>query len=611
MKIISKENLQGNIEHILKKDLLIPCFVYKIPIEVSKNRTLNFIEETILKLIHIDENLKQNVKKLSEMLGFYSDNKEEDRTKIVELIVSKFKDLRLDDDVQENKSEVIVYQFYQEAYTNELLPIITKELNDFSFDDKSHRFKDYNEYLQVEFKQSIGSKKNTTAILANKFNREFNKPTKSDIIKTIFEHNQQKFKGGHRIDYKDFKIETVGDPELLYLHVKLYMPNIKSFVITNGFTNDFSPILRKLFEEQYSELLNIFKNETRVDVQKIQNNNIDIPFENSIDRYGDVKNIIEKIEKQSLILKKEDSGKDIIVRANDLLAQSLYDVIEKAFYYLSQNLTDTEDLKKKELIQTLAKECGFKIDKKKYLPIFKVHNNDNLQKYFAKALLFKKDELYELAMNYPDILFTLKELFDLRNPLKHSGQREETLLEFNPENLFEYKEIIYKSISVILRVKQKNINTQGVTIDDTDSHLGNAHLDLENEFGIDVVKQFPQELKDNLEWINFNLNGMDFEQNKSAVVNEVLTRLYSSMELLLRKKINDLPKNVSLGYIYNIVLERKSLPENDLKLINDLKELRGHGNLSLEEVLAIKEKELIELKNSCFLFIKRLYEKVL
>lgn len=118
-----------------------------------------------------------------------------------------------------------------------------------------------------------------------------------------------------------------------------------------------------------------------------------------------------------------------------------------------------------------------------------------------KHFFFKKDELYELAMNYPDILFTLKELFDLRNPLKHSGQREETLLEFNPENLFEYKEIIYKSISVILRVKQKNINTQGVTIDDTDSHLGNAHLDLENEFGIDVVKQFPQELKDNLEWI--------------------------------------------------------------------------------------------------------------
>ena len=198
------------------------------------------------------------------------------------------------------------------------------------------------------------------------------------------------------------------------------------------------------------------------------------------------------------------------------------------------------------------------------------------------------DELYDLAIKYPNILFILEILFDFRNALKHSGQREETLLEVNPENLFEYKEIIYKSISVILRVKQKSINTQGVTIDDTDSHLGNAHLDLENEFGIDVVKQFPQELKDNLEWINFNLNGMDFEQNKSAVVNEVLTKLYSSIELLLRKKINDLPKNVSLGYIYNILVDRKNLSKNDLGLIEEVIKLRGHGNLSLEDVFHIE-----------------------
>ena len=611
MKIISKENLQGNIEHILKKDLLIPCFVYKIPIEISKAKSLNFIEETILKLIQIDDSLKQDILRVSRMIGFYSENKEEDRTKIVELIVSKLKDLRLDDDVQENKSEVIVYQFYQEAYTNELLPIITKELNDFSFVEKSYKLKDYNEYLQVEFKQYISSKKNTNAVFANKFNRNPYKPTKSDIIKTIFEHNQQRYKESHSIDYKDFKIETIGDPELLYLHVKFYMPSVKSFLITNGFTNDFSPILRNLFEKQHSELLSIFKNETIVDAQKIQNNNIDIPFDNSIDRYGDVKILIKNIEKQSLILKSKDSSKDRIASAKDLFAQSLYDVIEKSFYYLSKNLTDTQDLKKRELIQTLAQECGFKIDNKKHLSIFKVHNNDNLQKYFAKALLFKKDELYELAINYQNILFTLRELFDLRNALKHSGQREETLLEVNPENLFEYKEIIYKSISVILRVKQKSINTQGVTIDDTDSHLGNAHLDLENEFGIDVVKLFPQEIKDNLEWINFNLNGMDFEQNKITIVNEVLTKLYSSIELLLRKKINDLPKNVSLGYIYNILVDRKNLSKNDLGLIEEVIKLRGHGNLSLEDVFHIEEKDLKDLKNRTFLFIQKLYKEVL
>ncbi|MCG3701567.1 hypothetical protein L5F41_05590 [Aliarcobacter butzleri] len=610
MKIISKEKNHSDIEHILKKDLLIPCFVYKIPIEISKNRTLNFIEETILKLIHIDESLKQDIERLSKMIGFYSEKKDEDKTKIVKLIVSKLKDLRLDDNVQDNKSEVIIYQFYQEAYTNELLPIITQELNDFSFDEKSYKFQDYDEYVQVEFKQSIGSKKNTKAILVNQFNEKFYKPSKADIIKTIFEHNQQKYKESHTIDYKDFKIETVGDPELIYLHVKLYMPSIKSFVVTNGFTNDFSPILRKLFENQHATLLNILKNETRVDAQKNQNWNIDIPFENSIDRYSNVKVLVKKIEEQSFILNNNDSSKDEIQKAKDLFAQNLYDVIEKTFAYLSQDLVDTQDLKKKELLNKLAQDCGFQVDNKRDLPIFKVYNNDNLQKYFAKALLYKKDELYDLAIKYPNILFILEILFDFRNTLKHSGQREETLLKIQTKKLFEYKDIIYKSISIILRVKQKKIKVQETTIDDSDSHFTNAYLDLENEFGIDVVNQFPQELKDNLLSINFALNGMDFEQNKSAVVNEVLTRLYSSIELLLRKKINNLPEKSSLGYIYNILVDKKYLSENDLKLIHDLKELRGHGNLSLEDVLHIKEKALRELKNNSFLFIRKLYEKI-
>lgn len=610
MKIISKEKNHSDIEHILKKDLLIPCFVYKIPIEISKNRTLNFIEETILKLIHIDESLKQDIERLSKMIGFYSEKKDEDKTKIVKLIVSKLKDLRLDDNVQDNKSEVIIYQFYQEAYTNELLPIITQELNDFSFDEKSYKFQDYDEYVQVEFKQSIGSKKNTKAILVNQFNEKFYNPSKADIIKTIFEHNQQKYKESNTIDYKDFKIETIGNPELIYLHVKLYMPSIKSFVVTNGFTNDFSPILRKLFENQHLSLLNILKNETKVDAQKNQSRNIDIPFENSINRYSNIKVLVKKIEEQSFILKNDDSSKDEIQKAKDLFAQNLYDVIEKAFSYLSQDLVDTQDLKKKELLNKLAQDCGFQVDNKRDLPIFKVHNNDNLQKYFAKALFYKKDELYDLAIKYPNILFTLKILFDFRNPLKHCGQREETLLKIQTEKLFEYKDIIYKSISIILRVKQKKIKVQETTIDDSDSHFINAYLDLENEFGIDIVNQFPQEVKDNLLSINFALNGMDFEQNKSAVVNEVLTRLYSSIELLLRKKINNLPEKSSLGYIYNILVDKKYLSENDLKLIHDLKKLRGHGNLSLEDISHIKEKTLRELKNSSFLFIRKLYEKV-
>jgi hypothetical protein len=160
---------------------------------------------------------------------------------------------------------------------------------------------------------------------------------------------------------------------------------------------------------------------------------------------------------------------------------------------------------------------------------------------------------------------------------------------------------------LILKVKQKNIENKDIIIYDSDSHFINAYLDLENEFGIDLFSQFPQEIKDNLEFINFALYSNDFKENKFTIVNEVLTKLYSSIELLLQKKISDLPEKSSLGYIYNIVVDRKSLSKDDLELINKVKGLREHGSLSVKDALNIKEKDLKELKNSCFKFIKKLY----
>jgi len=435
--------------------------------------------------------------------------------------------LRLENNTEEDKNEVIVYQFYQEAYTNELLPIITQKINNFTFEDKSYKYEDYNEYSIIEFKRDISSKRNIRAIIANTYNRKPYKPKKFDIIKTIFEHNQQKYTKYYNIDYKNFKIDTVGTPELVYLHVKLYMPNIESFVITNGFTNDFSPLLRKIFENQHSELLYLFRNETRIDVQKNKNLDIDIPFENSIDRYQNVKVLIKRIEKQSLILKEKKSNKDEIKKAKDLFVQSLYDVIEKTFEYISKDLMETKDLKNRKLLIELAKNIGFNVDEKEILPIFKVHNKNNLQKYFSKSLFYKKDELYEVARKYPNALFILKTLFNFRNGLKHS-QKEEILKKIEIDKLFKYKDIIYDIISLILKVKQKNDKENGLMVEESDSYFNNAYLDLENELSIDTIKQLPQEVKDNLIHINFILGGMDFKKNQFSIVKDTLNNLYSS-----------------------------------------------------------------------------------
>jgi hypothetical protein len=606
MKIISEEKDNSNIEHSLIKDILIPCFMYKIPIEKSKENKLNFIEETILKLIQIDNSLKNDVNRLSKMLGFYNEEKTDDKTKIISLILTKLKDLRIEDNEEKDETEVEIYQFYQEAYTDELLPIITKKINDYSYPQKNSSYKESSN-RQISFKQNVNSRKTIHAILANGYDPyNISKPTKQDFIKTIFTHNQNNYHGSFTVDYKNFNIEIL-KPELIYLHTKLYILKnaTGSFIITNGFTNDFSTPLRTIFESRHQKLLKILKQETKTDSDNNNNpNQVIVPFEDRINRYSDVKELIVNIEKESTKIKQDETSLEETQKSKDRFAQSLYDLIEKTFSVLSKGYPDTESLKDRKLLNTLAKDIGFKIDKECDLPIFKVHNKDNLQKYFAKTLIYKKDELYEISLKYPNLLFILKILFPFRNALKHS-EKEEILKKIDINKLFEYKKIMYSVISIALHVKSKSIQENYLENDD-DTDLNNAYLDLENEFNVDVMNQLPQEVKDNLTDLNYFIN-MDFDQNKRNIVEKVANNLYSSFELVIRKKTPGLPEKASLGYIVNHLYKLNATTDEE-KLIRQIVKLRGHGSPNMEDVEKITKNELQELKNSSFDYIKKLIE---
>jgi len=609
MKIISKEKFHSDIDDILTKDLLIPCFMYKIPIEVSKDKTLNFIEETILKLIHVDESLKDDAQRLSQMIGFYSETNTEDKTKIVQLILKKLKDLRIEDN-DENSSEVTIYQFYQEAYTNELLPIITKEINEFSYVEKDYAFQKSNEYREVSFKENINSKFNIKSILGNQYNKRYSKPTKIDIIKNIYAHNQNKYQGSHTIDYKNFKIDMLDKPELIYLHTKLFIPknNIESIVITNGFTNDFSTTLRKIFENKHFELLKMLRQELKQDIEQQREKNLQIPFCSKILKYGDIVRELKNIERNITTLESDESNKKDIKISKGRVTESLYDIVETLFSILSAEIKADKSLKNKNLLNGLAKDMGFEVTSKRIMSIFNVHDNDNFQKYLAKSLVYKKNELFEIALQYPRFLIILNKLFSFRNGLKHS-QKEETLQKIDDDLLFEYKEMIYKVISIILSVEQKDIEQTSMDNDD-DIYQNHAYLDLEDEFSMDVMNQLPQEVIDNLTEINYWLNEMDFESNKNNIVTTVLNNIYSSLELLFRKKIDKLPEKVSLGYISNYIEQNESIDIDDIKLVKEIVLKRGHGKQkTIEEISNISEKELINLKNSSFKLIKKLMEE--
>lgn len=612
MKIISVEAYNSNIEHSLRKDLLIPCFMYKIPVETSKNNDLNFIEKSILKLIEIDATLKGDIDRLSHMLGFCIKDKynkcienDSDKRTIVELILRKIKDLRIDENSSEEKTEVTIYQFYQEAYTNELLPIVTKEINEYSYQESNFPY-EKSVHRQIKFKKDIKDKKQIYSILATGFTQNKpSKPRKQEFIKAIYMHNQNSYNENDSIDFKDFNIEVL-EPELVYIHTKLYiLQNTQgSFTITNGFTNDFSTHLRKIFEDKYQDLLRVFRQETKVDSDKKVSTAIKIPFNDKINRYSDVKNLIQNIERESLKIKQDRTDSNETKYSKDRFAQSLYDLIEKTFSVLSKDCLEVKSLKDRELLNTLAKNIGFEIPEEYDLPIFKVHDNDNLQKYFAKTLIYKKDELYEISLRYPNLLFILKNLFQFRNGLKHS-QKEETLKRIAIDKLFEYKDIIYDVISIVLHIEFKTVKNNAIDNDDA-IHMNNAYLDLEEEFNIDIMDQFPQEIKDNLTELNYFIN-MDFEQNKRNIIEKVINNLYSSFELILRKKINDLPDKSSLGYIANC-LDKIKHTDDEEKLIKKIVKLRGHGSPSLEDVDKIVRQELIELKNQSFMYIKQLME---
>jgi len=646
MKIISQENYNKNeIEYSLKKDLLIPCFVYRIPIETSRNKDLNFIEETILKLIQIDDSLKNDVVRLSKMLGFYNEKSTEDKTKIISLILRKIKDLRIDDEAEKANTEVTIYQFYQEAYTNELLPLITKEINEFSYPEKDYPYNESSN-RQISFKKHVHSKKSIKAVLAKWNEVKPIKPTKADIIKTIYMHNQNRYKGSHTIDYSNFNIE-VFESELIYLHVKLYIPknNIKSFVITNGFTNDFSTALRKVYEYKHQDLLKLIRSDMKSDVESSTNDDFNIPFEDKINSFRELRELIKTIEIENEKLQQDEIKKDEVKKSKDRYIQSLYDLIEKVFAIFSNDLEANKTLQNKKLVKKLAKEFGFKIDSKRHLSIFNVDSRDNLQKYIAKSLIYKKNELYDVAKLFPDLFFILNNLLGIRNGVKHT-EKEKILEKVNEDALKEYRSVVYKTLSIILKIKQKTVLDKEIDNDDN-IRMQNAYIDLEEDINMDVMYKLPQEVKDNLISVNFYLNSVEFETNKFNIVKGVINSLYSTFEFILRQIINTLvideldivskdlilekiredieigeslyrvsPKMImlafkkqgaSLGaymlvYLYN----QRNIDKADVHLIEKIISIRGHGSPTMEDVEKISQEELKKIKLNSFIYIEKL-----
>jgi len=644
VKILSLETNKHGINYSIKKDLLIPCRLYKVSIETPREKKLNFLEETILKLINIDDELLTDIDKLTLMLGF-------DNTAVVELALKRLKALKLTfDDIEISQNEVKVYTFYQESYTGELLPIMTLKNHEYSYPEKNSKYKeDY--YRTITFKKDIHSSKKSEAILIDRYLEYPSKPTYEDIIKTIYLHNKNDYKHYARVDYTNFNIDIVNTNEVIFLHVKLFIPNssIDNFIISNGFTNDYSTLLRQLYENNHQDLISYFRKELKQDVET-EKTEVKIPFDDRISHYADVEKNI-RICEENYVKMQDLSSKNQMKHYKEVMLKGLYDGIENAFSTLVESLENTNGIRKKRVIMRRAIDAGFNLDMAKdMLPIFKVSKKDNLQKYLAKALLHKKNELYEIALNFPNFLYTLNNLFKLRNPLKHID-KEEAISKLDEKVLEKYRDEIYMVISMLLRIKQKKTDNE-VSHDD-DLYFQNSYIDLEEELSIDILKKLPQEIQDNLVSVNYYLNELDFEDNKFAVVKESVNLLSSTFEYFFRdligliildiepiKSKDDIldyikqrceveldeslytvsPTNIeaaqkknsaSLGAYFLVYLSyQDEIDTKIVEIIQNILEGRKHGNPSMEVVEKTTLEELKKLKIDSFQLIKRLVEEL-
>lgn len=656
MKILSIEQNNDSIQYSLKRDMLVPCWVYSVPIKVKKGSQLNFIEKTVLELIQIDNSLKNDIERLSSILGFFSHDKKEDKTEILKLILKKIDSLRLEEienELDEKDDDVNIYQFYQEVYSNEVLPIVTKDVKNYSYSENNAKFHE-NYFRKIIFKPNISSSKTIKSFLIDKFDKNtYTYPSQSDLIKTIFLHNQSNCETCHKIDYTDTNIDINEKPELVYLHTKLYIPsnNIEKIIITNGFTNGFSSLFRNIFMDQFQEFLKLFREELATDVDKRKETDIKIPFDNHINHYPVIESNIRKIEKEFPILQDNLSNSKEIKSAKKI-AEIYYDIIEELLKNLTINKKYNSSLKDKVLLKKLAIDIGFKINSKNKFKIFNVSfSKDNLQKYLAKAIIYKVKELYEIADKYPKFLYILEELFPYRNAFKHSDN-ESNIEKINEYKLIKYKSIVYDIISIVLKINQTTNEIE--YINDDMGYIQNAYIRLESELSIETMSKLPQEIKDNFVSINFYLSEEnDFDTNKYNTVKEVINTIYSTFEFILKKLVNNIPSEKkqqfsdkkralskiqsseitlgesltsvgenmlnqalnntggSLGAYMLIYLYFQDYTENEfINLIEEILILRKHGVPTMEEVQNITKDKLDNLKQESYKYLEKLLEEI-
>ena len=598
MKIISfNESL---IDYIVKQDLLIPCYWYKIPVEVNEGK-FNFLEETIYRLKEVDSSL--DVIEIAKMVGL------EDRVDLIKAILDKIEIFE-----ENNKKDTIYLNLFQEAITHKLLPVVAENIDSFGVVKESYLKK----RLNVKFIKFEKDQKDIKSYALN-FKEYKPNPQKRDFFQAILKNNKNQSNSPYLLKININKISNfkIVEPELVYLHTRFIIPesNKNEFLISSGFDSGYLIELKEILEINFSNLIIELKEKGKVESNI--NEKIELPF--GLEDFPQIKKYFINIEKELKEYDKKDANQ--IQKSKEKVLLNLFDLIEKSFEMLSQGVNIKTS--KERVLNILLQKYNFEYENN-YILFYEKSNS--IQEYFAKSLLANKDEIKELEIYSKKSLAFIEKLLKLRNDLKHSKR-----VNLSKIDIKKYREIGYNIVKILLNLKNKQ-SEENISYDE--ELIFNAYDDVKKDF-FDEYSLMDEFIKDKLCDIYFYLNEIGYNKDKFNVTKEVVNSIYSIFEYILKDKIKYEDKGFSkedvlnefknlpielksvresmfekakqgygstLGAIYLIYLKISKNKHNMTNLITKIIKSRGHGN----DIKILTEEQLLDLKNESFKFIKKL-----
>ena len=599
MKIISfNESL---IDYIVKQDLLIPCYWYKVPIEINEGK-FNFLEETIYRLKEVDNSL--DMIEIAKMVGL------EDRVDLIKVILDKIEIFE-----KNNKKDTIYLNLFQEVIAHKFLPIVAKNIDSFGVIKESYLKK----RLNVEFIKFEKDQKDIKSYALN-FKEYKPNPQKRDFFQAILKNNKNQSNSPYLLKININKISNfkIVEPELVYLHTRFIIPesNQSEFLISSGFDSEYLIELKEMLESNFLNLIRELKEKRKVESNIDEK--IELPF--NLKNFPQIKSYFINIEKELKEYDKKDANQ--IQKSKEKVLLNLFDLIEKSFEMLSQGVNIK--VSKQRVLNILLQKYNFKYENN-YILFYE--KNNSIQEYFAKSLLANKNEIKELEIYSKKSLAFIEKLLKLRNDLKHSKR-----VDLSKIDIKKYREIGYNIVKILLNLKKSKQEKENVFYDE--ELRFNAYDDVKKDF-FDEYNLMDEFIKEKLSNIHFYLDEIGYSKDKFNVLKEVVNSMYSIFEYILKDKIKYENKNFSkedvlnefkhlpielksvresmfekakqgygstLGAIYLIYLKISKNKHNMTNLISKIIKLRGHGNY----VQILSEEQLLDLKNESFELIKKL-----